>query len=109
MKEREKLLAIVIGGLLVLIMLGYGYGAVSDMFSSRQAQLKHLTDEVTAKEGKLNRGAAAPRKIKAWQEQSLPADAEFARTEYQNWLVGVADKVHLSGAEVETSRVSARQ
>lgn len=109
MQKREKILAVVVGGLLLLVALRSLFGRVSAALADRRGQVATLQDEIASKETKVDRGNRAAARLAAWEQRSLPSDLELARTLYQNWLLGLVDAAHLSNATVDSSRAIGRR
>lgn len=90
MKKREKLLAGVVG----VILLGYvGNGlfqrALQGPLDARRERVERLKKEIARKEQQLRLAQQAGKKLTAWQRRSLPRDSDVARSLYQEWLLEV--------------------
>ncbi|HMC10674.1 MAG TPA: hypothetical protein VKH44_05270 [Pirellulaceae bacterium] len=85
--SRERIFAIIVACVAVLIVGYFAYGWVAGQFSRRTAEITRLTDEIKKFDRTANLGRAAARKISQYEERSLPANLEFASTHYQTWLV----------------------
>jgi len=72
---------------------------------NRRAQLER---DIEKRETSLQRLREAGKLLARWEDQSLPADAETARSLYQAWLVELVDQVGLSSPSVTSSEPVAR-
>ena len=72
---------------------------------SRRTQLER---DVQKRETSLQRLREAGKLLAQWEDQSLPADTEAARSLYQAWLVELVDDVGLAGPSVTSSEPVAR-
>jgi hypothetical protein len=92
MKSREKLLAIVVAALVVLVGLRTGVTFVSDSFAARETRLETANQNLRDKQLEVAKGNKAASQLKAWAEQSLPSDRPAATSLYQKWLLEIATK-----------------
>ncbi len=67
---------------------------------ARRAQLER---DIEQRETSLRRLREAGKLLDQWEDQSLPADTEVARSLYQAWLVELVDDVGLSNPSVTSS------
>jgi hypothetical protein len=100
MKSREKMLAIGVAAVLALLGLKFGYDTVSQWFADSEKRIADLTSDQEKAEAKIRAGNAAERRMKDWQERSLPTNSERGRADYQLWLISLANK-HLKNALVD--------
>ena len=110
MQRREKILAYVVGGLLVAAA---GWFLLLGGDSRTDAQLKvdrdRLAGDVETKD-KLKRAAASDAKrLAEWNRRALPSDRAVARSLYQNWLRDLANRVHFRQLSVESKEVVSRR
>jgi hypothetical protein len=84
---RERIFVIVVACVGVLIggyfLQSWIYGA----FDRRSKEITRLKDEIKKFERQSNLGRAASRKLVQYEQRSLPAKVEVARTHYQDWLI----------------------
>lgn len=106
MQRREKILAAVLGGLLLLIAAWRGAGSLSDAFRTRHHRIEALQREIDAKYLQIEAGREAEDQLDAWRRQSLPANLTAARTQYQNWLLQLADRSGLQNIVVDGGRAA---
>jgi hypothetical protein len=104
MQRREKVLAGIVGALLVLLVLYWVGQKVGDAYSERRGRIAALEGEIHKKKQMEHRGMIAQAQLAAWEARSLPADRELARTLYLNWLFGVADRVKFTGVNIDGGR-----
>ena len=101
MTKREKLLALLIGVLVVAIAGWSAISRVTEAFDTRYDTIERLSTEIKGKNMVLARGTRAARKVDAFEKSSLPADPALARSLYQGWLLELAEeKVALEGVNV---------
>jgi hypothetical protein len=98
--------------LLVLIAYFGGEGLIDRVIEgpleaarSRRTQLQR---DVEQREASLQRLREAGKLLVRWEDQSLPADTEAARSLYQAWLVELVDDVGLGSPSVTSSEPVAR-
>jgi hypothetical protein len=72
---------------------------------NRRAQLER---DIEKRETSLQRLREAGKLLAQWEDQSLPADTEAARSLYQAWLVELVDDVGLASPSVTSSEPVAR-
>ena len=109
LNKRERILAAVTGTLMLLFVGKFLFSAVSGRLDSLQARRDALVAEVQKKKARVARGRRATARISDWQRRSLPVDREMARSLYQNWLLGLVDKVKLHHARVESGEARSRR
>jgi len=76
--------------------------AIQGPLDERRARAEQLEEEIAELEKVLADGRRAGKKIEAWQEQSLPADTEEARTLYRSWLLQRIEAAKLQSATVDS-------
>jgi hypothetical protein len=69
---------------------------------------ERLLQDIEKRESGLARIRAAGKLLAKWEDQSLPADTEVARSLYQAWLVELVDDVGLTSPSVTSSEPVAR-
>ncbi len=102
MTQREKLLAVAVGSLLSLFIVYYGYGRYASAVRQRSDTLQKVRSNLDTLEIQVAKGAQAARQIKRLQLRSLPADRDYARTAYQQWLLDLVDRVGLENPSVRS-------
>ena len=101
MTRREKLLAGAIAMLVVAWVAWRGVAAYRDGVERRLADLQQLEADVMDARFDARRARAAMRRLEALQEQSLPANADVARSAYSAWLVEAVEGAGLELANVK--------
>jgi hypothetical protein len=87
MNPRERLLAMIVLGFVVLGGLGFmAYEFVLAPIDERRASLLTLQTEVDEQQLRINQALALRSKLAAWKQLSLPADVDLSRREYQKYL-----------------------
>jgi hypothetical protein len=100
MNPRERLLAIVVGVLAIGIAGYFVQSWVGGRFAERRAKIARLEGEIKSFKRQVAAGQKAVQKLAAYEERSLPANPEIARTQYQNWLLDEVERAGLSEPEV---------
>ena len=85
--SRERIFAIIVGFVGTLVIGVFDSSWLGGQFSKRSAEKARVVDELKKLDRTAMQGAAAARKIAQFEERSLPANPEIARTRYQSWLV----------------------
>lgn len=104
MNQRERMLAIAVGGLMALGALWYVSRQVSDAFFSRHNQISQLEKEIRDKERIVMRGKRAGERIVQYEQRALPGDLNKARSLYQDWLFETAvTNIGLENVKIKTA------
>jgi hypothetical protein len=110
MQRREKILAYTVGGLLVVVA---GWFLLLGGDSRTDAQLMterdRLAGEVETKDNLMNAAARDRKQLAEWNRRALPSDKAVARSLYQNWLRGLANRVHFRQLNIESKEVESRR
>lgn len=103
MTQRERILAI----MTVLLLAGLGAKFAADKllaaFDARTERRDSLQAELAKKQALILHARRSSRQIADWEQQSLPANLQLARSLYQNWLVGLVDRAKLEAVQVNSS------
>lgn len=75
----------------------------------RKARTAQLQKDIRSREKQLADLRAAGGRIDSWLRQSLPADAETARTAYRSWLLGLLRKTQMTDAVVDSGSPGSRR
>ena len=86
MSEREKLLALAVGVLLLLVGLNKGYRAYQDALDGARTEQQTAEQALSTARAAVERGDRARLQLAQWQAQSLPANVDIAESLYQDWL-----------------------
>jgi hypothetical protein len=100
MSGREKRLAVVLGGILVLLPLFFGFRSYSTGMQQRRDRISTLEDEIADKQFTTDLGARAADRILAYEKRSLPPEYELARAQYQTWLLELVEKTGFEKVDV---------
>lgn len=99
---------------LLLVMVAYFGGEwlidrlIQGPIESARARRTQLERDIEQRETSLQRLREAGKLLAKWEDQSLPADTEAARSLYQAWLVELVDDVGLASPSVTSSEPVAR-
>lgn len=108
MTRRERMLLLVT----VLLLAGLGVKFTANKllaaFDTRTERRDSLQAELARKQTLILRGRRNSRQIADWEQQSLPANLQLARSLYQNWLVGLVDRAKLEAVQVNSSTPQSR-
>ena len=94
MTSRERILAISVGALAVVVGGFFVYFWMAGGLDLRRSQIVSLQKKLVDQKRLVAQTNAAKAKIEAAQKRSLPPQKELARTLYQDWLF---DRVHDAG------------
>jgi hypothetical protein len=104
MNQRERMLAIAVGGMMALGALYFLSSRVSASFADRHKQISQLEKEIQDKEKIVQRGKRAGERIVAYEQRALPGDLNKARSLYQDWLFETAvTRVGLENVKIKTA------
>ncbi len=103
MNQRERILAILVGGLFVLGLGQWGFTKYKTAISQRRAQFESLQDRQLKLTEQRNLGAWADRQMGEYMVRSVSSNTEQARSDYQSWLLEVVDKHQITGAKVDST------
>ncbi len=103
MNKREKILAVAVCGLLVLVGGVFGWRKIDDAFAGRTEEIERLSKQTTGPRSTVQRGKAADRRLADYKRRSLPRDPDLARSLYQKWLLESIDRVGLKRVDVSVA------
>lgn len=86
MNQRERILALAVGSLGVLVVGQYGYSSIRKGLQIKQAQVDKLTKEVDDKQMIIDEGLFSIGKLQQIKPSSLPKDDQLAKKQYIEWL-----------------------
>jgi hypothetical protein len=98
--NREKLFAIIVAAIAVVIVGYFGYSWIAGQFTRRSKEIADLQDQIKKFERTGALGRAASRKMGQYEERSLPANPEIALTHYQTWFVNEMLDAGLDGPKM---------
>jgi hypothetical protein len=108
LKKREKILAIAFGSLLILTALYWLWPSGASLGELR-AQRDELARKVDDNKTQALRAKKAVEQLNQWQHRALPADAETARSLYQNWLRELVDRAELRNFNISPQENTIRR
>jgi hypothetical protein len=101
MTQRERFLAMAVGGLFVVIAFQWGFNRYRDAVKFRDNRLAALQNEANTLNEKMLAGAYADRQMGEYMVRSLPSNPERAQSIYQSWLLGTVREAGLMDAGVD--------
>lgn len=107
MNQRERMLAIVVGCLGLVLVLWFGWAYVDGQFRKRRDRLRGLESDIGNFQRQIMQSQTAARKLTEYENRSLPPNAEEAKSLYQDWLL---TKIIESGfAEPQVRALSSKE
>lgn len=110
LQRREKILASIALGLVALaggwFLFFSGDGRSAAQLAAKCQQLK---TEVATKQKELEAAARDAARLAEWKRRALPSDRQLARSLYQNWLRGLANRVHFRQLNIESKELESRR
>ena len=106
MNQRERILAILVGGLAVIGAGQWGFNKYKTKLDQKKTRYESLQSQQVALSEKLTMGALADRQMGEYLVRSLSSDVETARAAYQSWLFEVVNEHHIAGPKVTGNRVT---
>ncbi len=103
---RERLFAIIVGCVAVVLVGYFVYSWIAGQFRNRATEIATLQKDIKDRERTANKGRAAARKIAQYEERSLPANPEIAATHYQTWLI---TEMELAGLDAPKMSLASQQ
>jgi hypothetical protein len=91
MQRRERMLALGLGLVVGLILLYWGYGQYSSMFSRRERDLANVEAAVSKKDTQFRRIEKAKARRRELEKRSLPTDKTEAGNRYGDWLLSLVN------------------
>ncbi len=101
MNQRERFLAIVIGGLFVALGFQWVFNQYRGAIRFRQNRLNSLAGEAETLQARWLAGAEAEQLLGEYKVRSLSSDIEVAKSTYQSWLLDTVRKVGVADAIVD--------
>ncbi len=103
LQKREKVLAAIVGVLLLVVAGRMGAHVLYSPLSLRQAEVEALAQRIADRQAKVQAALPAQARLAEYRRRSLPSDPQAARSLYQNWLLELTDRIKLKGRKVESS------
>lgn len=101
MTQRERFLAIAVGGMLLAIGLQWGFSKYRAAVKQRTLLITNLEQQKQRLQEEMLLGAYADRQMGEYLVRSLPSDAERAKSDYQNWLLDLVRSHGIVNASVD--------
>ncbi|QDV43529.1 hypothetical protein Enr13x_33860 [Stieleria neptunia] len=106
MNQRERVLAILVGGLFVLGLGQWGFTKYKTAIKQRRTQYESLQERQIQLSEQRNQGALADRQMGEYLVRSVSSDVERARSDYQSWLFDVVENHNIQDAKIDSGRTS---
>lgn len=103
LQKREKVLAVIVALLLLVVAGRLGARVLLSPLSLRQAEVQALAQRIAERQSKVEAALPAQARLADYRRRSLPSDPQVARSLYQNWLLELTDRVKLKNRKVESS------
>lgn len=100
MNKREKILAAMVGLLILVGGMLYVTSYLSQAIANKQSQALNLETQIDEKQLAVRQSSLAADRLTLYERRSLPPDLERARSLYQTWLLKVVTDVGLSEPNV---------
>ncbi len=100
MNKREKILAAMVGLLILVGGVLYATSYVSQTMANKNSQILNLETQIDQKQLAIRQSITAAERMTLYERRSLPPDLERARSLYQTWLLKVVTDVGLSEPNV---------
>ncbi len=101
MNQRERLLAIVVGSVGLLLAAWFAWSYVDGQFRIRRTKIANLDKDVRTFQLQAMQGQQATKRLAEYEARSLPPNIEVARSLYQDWLLDEVSKAGLTEQEVQ--------
>jgi hypothetical protein len=95
LSKREKILALLVGGVVLLMVGNYFFQSITAGFEAKQNQIIALQKQKDDQLLQITAGSIAKAKLNRLVTQSLPSNEEKARARYLEWLIDLADECGL--------------
>jgi hypothetical protein len=110
LKRREKILAGMVGALLVLVVGWFlFFSGDARPLTRLRNERDRLAAEVEKKQTQVETAAADSQRLAEWQRRALPSDRANARSLYQNWLRRLTDEAGFRQAKISSSEAESRR
>ena len=107
MNQREKVLAMGVGVVVLLAGGQYIWNGVKSGFAAKQARIDSLKTQTMNEELTVTAGMVASRDMNKLVKRSLPSDIESAKTIYNEWLIKFSAESKLKSANHQYVRDTA--
>jgi hypothetical protein len=96
------MLLMIVGAVALLIVGYFVQQWISGQFSRRAIEIAKLQEDIKKFDRQAAQGRTASRRVAQYEERSLPANPEIARTRYQTWLVNEMEDAELIEPDVRS-------
>ena len=101
MNQRERILAVAIGAIVVCMVLYYGVSYVSSTLEARQDMVVQLESDLQKQQNVILKGKKQAARLQRYQEQSLPEDVNVASRVYRDWWLQLLDDSRIDDISVQ--------
>ncbi|HAY79362.1 MAG TPA: hypothetical protein DCY79_06090, partial [Planctomycetaceae bacterium] len=101
MNQRERILAVAIGAIVVCMVLYYGVSYVSSTLEARQDIVVQLESDLQKQQNVILKGKKQAARLQRYQEQSLPEDVNVASRVYRDWWLQLLDDSRIDDISVQ--------
>lgn len=109
MTQRERLLAIAVGVIVLLVGGQYLFSSLSTTLQKKQDAVDSAAAELSSQELVVKKGQKAAEKINALVPKSLPKDPELLADQYRDWLYELASEVGMNGTAIVVPKQAIRK
>ena len=100
MNKREQILAVVMGGLLLVLIVFFTFNKVNGVLQGKKQQVIALEQNIKNKQRIVKFSHIEADRMQDYERMSLPSDVEKARSLYQNWLVSLVTEAGFEDPQV---------
>ena len=100
MSQRERLLAVAVGILLVLFLANMGLRKALNTLTEKEDRVDGALAELETLTNSIRQGTLATDRLKTLERKSLPNNREAAEAQYTGWLYELADKSGMQQVKV---------
>lgn len=106
MTQRERILAIGVAAVLLILGSQWGYNKYRGALSARETRLASLDDQLSDRRFRMIEGAMADGRMGTYLAKSLPSDLERAQFVYTQFLLDLVSEAELDGASAKPNGAS---
>jgi hypothetical protein len=103
MNQRERILALAVGAMALVMGGYYVIRQIDDGLDRREQTIERLQTEKRQKQRQIMLGKLAEQRLVRYQEQSLPPDAARAKELYTAWLLKSVDEIGFDSPKVNST------